>query len=139
MKKKKLRDLLADPALRLDDPALAEAAQNAGEEKLARSAAWLAEDLRAHHLELAPPTYFAQRVLARLPEDPVALLGWAALRLLPAAAAVILALGWQVQEAQDERQGFLPDLRPEALLTYALFSTEPSAAPAEAQSEPSTK
>lgn len=47
--------------------------------------------LRAHHAGVEPDAAFAARVVARLPE-PSELLGWAALRLLPATLALALVL-----------------------------------------------
>ncbi len=50
--------------------------------------------LREHLLEVEPGAEFAARVVARLPHRP-SLLGWAALRLLPATLALALVLsGW---------------------------------------------
>ncbi len=50
--------------------------------------------LRDHLLEVEPGADFAARVVADLPRSP-SLLGWAALRLLPATVALALVLtGW---------------------------------------------
>jgi hypothetical protein len=55
--------------------------------------------LRDHHAELAPPAGFTARVGAALPA-PAGLLGWAALRVLPATLALVLVLsGWCWLEA----------------------------------------
>ena len=49
------------------------------------------ETLREHHGRHQPDAFFAQRVTAALPEAPN-LLGWAAVRLLPATLAAALVL-----------------------------------------------
>lgn len=48
--------------------------------------------LRRHHAGAEPDAAFAARVVEALP-DPSELLGWAALRLLPATLALALVLG----------------------------------------------
>jgi hypothetical protein len=50
--------------------------------------------LRAHHAGVQPDPAFATRVAARLPEDAAGVLGWAALRVIPATLVLILVLGW---------------------------------------------
>lgn len=51
-------------------------------------------DLARHHAGVEPDPGFAARVVARLPR-PTEMLGWAALRLLPATLALVLVLsGW---------------------------------------------
>ena len=49
--------------------------------------------LRAHRVDHLPDAAFAARVVARLP-GPTEALGWAALRLLPAAVALALLCTW---------------------------------------------
>lgn len=49
---------------------------------------------RQHHANVAPDTGFAGRVAARLTPEPAEILGWAALRLLPAMLALIFVLAW---------------------------------------------
>jgi hypothetical protein len=49
------------------------------------------EILQEHHGQHQPDAYFAQRVTATLPETPD-MLGWAAMRLLPATLAAALVL-----------------------------------------------
>ena len=54
----------------------------------------VAHGLREHHSAVAPPPAFAARVLGSLPGSPQ-VLGWAALRMLPATLALALVLlGW---------------------------------------------
>ena len=49
------------------------------------------ELLSSHHAGVEPDPAFASRVVANLPQ-PSPILGWAALRLLPAATALLLVL-----------------------------------------------
>jgi len=49
---------------------------------------------REHHAHAQPDAEFAGRVSARLERESTELLGWAALRMLPAAIALALLLGW---------------------------------------------
>jgi len=49
---------------------------------------------RAHHAGVEPDAAFAGRVVARLEPRTADLLGWAALRLLPATLALVLVLAW---------------------------------------------
>lgn len=51
------------------------------------------EILRHHHAGVEPDGAFAARVMVRLPR-PAEMLGWAALRLMPAALALVVVLGW---------------------------------------------
>ena len=50
--------------------------------------------LREHHAGVEPDPGFATRVAGRVRRQPAELLGWAAVRLLPATLAVVLVLGW---------------------------------------------
>ena len=50
--------------------------------------------LQRHHANVEPDAGFADRVAARLKRDPAEMLGWAALRLLPASLLLALVLGW---------------------------------------------
>lgn len=47
-----------------------------------------------HHAQIEPDTGFASRVAARLTSDSTGMLGWAALRLLPASLLLVLVLGY---------------------------------------------
>lgn len=56
--------------------------------------------LRRRHAEALPDQHFAQRVGARLRQQPQGeLLGWAAMRLFPAMLALALLLGWFAWQA----------------------------------------
>jgi predicted anti-sigma-YlaC factor YlaD len=50
--------------------------------------------LRDHHGNVEPDAGFRQRVLTAIPAGPTELMGWAALRLLPAGVALTLVLAW---------------------------------------------
>jgi hypothetical protein len=50
--------------------------------------------LREHHGNVEPDAAFAGRVTAHLRQQPAAVLGWAALRLLPLSLALVLVLVW---------------------------------------------
>ncbi len=50
--------------------------------------------LRRHHGHTDPDAGFSGRVMARLPKGPTEVLGWAAVRLLPATVALALVLVW---------------------------------------------
>jgi len=50
--------------------------------------------LREHHGNVEPDAGFSSRVMAHLPNGPTEVLGWAAVRLLPATIALALVLAW---------------------------------------------
>jgi hypothetical protein len=51
--------------------------------------------LRGHHGNIEPDADFSRRVIARLPRrSPTEVLGWAAVRFLPATVALTLVLIW---------------------------------------------
>jgi hypothetical protein len=52
------------------------------------------EYFREHHSGALPDAGFAARVAARLVPEPLSALGWAAVRLLPAAVALAAVLGF---------------------------------------------
>lgn len=103
--------------------------------------------LRDHHAGLRPDAQFSARVLESIraeraadpATDPWAPLGWAALRLLPAAAVLAAIVSWT---AFQPRHGFasllLPGVGDDALVVFvasglddasALPRTEPGGAP----------
>ena len=102
-----LRDaLLAAPVAtlaRLADPASRPTATEAGLAAhlaacaecaaFARRAAALRGALAARHAGVTPGPEFAAKVVANLP-DTAEMLGWASLRLLPAAVALAVAFSW---------------------------------------------
>jgi hypothetical protein len=57
------------------------------------------EYLRCHHARLQPDPGFVNRVTSRLQREPVEILGWAALRLIPASLALVAVLIWFAVQA----------------------------------------
>ena len=63
------------------------------------------ETLQDHHAGIEPDATFADRVAARVREDSVELLGWAAARLLPVTLALVLVLAWFALGSPSEIPG----------------------------------
>lgn len=83
----------------------------------------LAEDLlRHHHSEIEPDAGFAGRVVAALPSSSSDLLGWAALRLLPATLALALVLTVWALAATPSPTSLVEQSVDEDLLTWILSS-----------------
>lgn len=112
---------------------------NAGPEEVAHLAGCPECAAFARRLELArellaasgagiePDSGFAQRVVARLPQ-PAEVLGWAALRALPAALALALALFWLgISQPQSPADLLSPQADPDLFLTWAVLA--PSSMP----------
>jgi len=75
-------------------------------------------------LEIAPDLAFSARVLARLPRGPE-LLGWAALRALPAALVLALALAWMGSSEPPSVDTLLfAEPSPDLLLTTGALAPE---------------
>jgi len=75
---------------------------------------------------MEPGASFALRVIERLPK-PTELLGWAALRALPAAVVLVLALLWigVSQPPSPEYKDLLSEsASPDLVLTYAALAPE---------------
>jgi len=75
---------------------------------------------------MEPGASFALRVVERLPK-PAELLGWAALRALPAAVVLVLALLWigVSQPPSPEYKDLLSEsASPDLVLTYAALAPE---------------
>ena len=75
---------------------------------------------------MEPGPSFALRVVERLPK-PAELLGWAALRALPAAVVLVLALLWigVSQPSSPEFKDLLSEsANPDVVLTYAALAPE---------------
>ena len=62
--------------------------------RLAKRRAAARELFRDHHGNVEPDALFADRVVARLPSQSEAALGWAVARILPATLALLLVLAW---------------------------------------------
>jgi anti-sigma factor RsiW len=84
-----------------------------------------AREALARRVEAAPPPAFARRVVAHLP-GPAEILGRLALRALPAAVVLALALAWVgLDQAPLPATSLLAgDPGPEALLTYSVLAPE---------------
>lgn len=81
------------------------------------------ELLGERQLDLVPDPGFASRVVAALPEPPQ-LLGWAALRVLPATLALALVLvGWTFWESQAPSM-LVEEAPSDDLLTWVMESEE---------------
>ncbi len=92
-----VRRLLDDPSRSEQDRAFREHLGDCEEcrrlhEKMGRMRA----ALRERHAGVTPDPGFASRVGARLSKQPVDLLGWAALRVLPATLVILAFLSWAV-------------------------------------------
>lgn len=73
---------------------------------------------------IAPPPGFATRVVARLPRSPE-VLGWAALRALPAALLLALVLAWMSWVEPPSMDVLLSsEPSPDLLLTMGTLSPE---------------
>ena len=116
MRCQRARDLLIESPDAADGDAVGEhlracpeCARFAARRTLAR------EHFSAHHADLEPHPAFAVRVVAALPKRRVDLLGWAALRVLPAACALVLVLAaWAIALLPDPALHF-----PDSVLTEA--------------------
>lgn len=86
----------------------------------------IAREILQRRTEVEPDFYFAKRVVARLPRpEPAELLGWAALRALPAAlglAALLAAIG--MRQIPPETLLLTEDTGSDALLTYSALVEE---------------
>jgi hypothetical protein len=85
------------------------------------------EVLRTPASALDPDPGFARRVVGRLPQ-PSEILGWAALRALPAALALALALSWMMLSQPGSLEGpsgLLAD-EPDSALVFAYAELVPS-------------
>jgi len=80
---------------------------------------------RRHHANVEPDAAFTQRVSARLERQPSELLGWAALRLLPATAALLAILAWFAFQSTPLTQAAVADNAPtDDLLSWVLEEPE---------------
>jgi hypothetical protein len=79
---------------------------------------------RRHHANVQPDPAFADRVTARLRREPVELLGWAALRLLPATLALVLILAWLAFQAAGSNEVQIAEAGSGDLIGWVLEETE---------------
>lgn len=92
------------------------------------------QQIRAYRSEHTPDPGFAARVIARLP-DATAVLGWAALRLLPAALALALLCSWYSVTRGPGASDLLLRADDPQLLTYVALGGEALDAASDPRSE----
>lgn len=93
--------------------------------RFARRTRAVRRGLEERHAGIEPDPGFAARVSARLRLEPTQLLGWAALRLLPATLAVVLMLGWFVSQVGNGSQTTVTSSDSDDLLSWVLEEAEP--------------
>ena len=90
--------------------------------------------LRARRGDFVPDPAFAARVLARLPSHEAAtpeLLGWAALRLLPATLALLLSLGLWSLASSPSPTALLAEETSQDVLNWVLDDGASNGGPAD--------
>jgi len=73
-----------------------------------------------HHAEVEPDAGFAGRVAARLRHAPADVLGWAAVRLLPATLVLLAALAWIAFQTTAMPSDLLAESPTDDLLTWVI-------------------
>jgi len=76
--------------------------------------------LTGHHADVEPDAGFAGRVAARLRHDPADVLGWAAVRLLPATLVLLAALAWIAFQTTATPSDLLSESPTDDLLTWVI-------------------
>jgi hypothetical protein len=76
--------------------------------------------LTGHHADVAPDAGFADRVAARLRNDPADALVWAAVRLLPATLVLLAALAWIAFQTTATPSDLLSENPSDDLLTWVV-------------------
>jgi len=116
-----VRDRLTGPADARRDPALVRHLDDCA---TCRSYADRLETarqlLREHHGNVEPDSAFAGRVVARLPQGPTEVLGWAALRLLPATVVLALVLAWFAFQSSSPLPSVEPSAPTDDLLSWVI-------------------
>jgi len=79
---------------------------------------------RQHQAEVEPNAGFAARVAARIDERPVDVLGWAAVRLLPATLVLVVVLGWLASGRSPDFASIDAGDSGDDLLTWVLDGSE---------------
>ena len=88
------------------------------------------ESLRRHHAGATPDPSFAARVSSCLPAaQPVEVLGWAAMKLLPLSLVVALALAWLAWDRTTVTVDPMPEVAVENSDPLAWLFDEPAGAP----------
>jgi hypothetical protein len=78
------------------------------------------EVLAGHRANVEPDASFAARVAARLRNDPADVLGWAAVRLLPATLVLLAALAWVAFQTTATPSDLLSESPTDDLLTWVV-------------------
>jgi anti-sigma factor RsiW len=76
--------------------------------------------LAGHQADVRPDPGFATRVAARLRHDPADVLGWAAVRLLPATLVLLAALAWIAFSTTSTPGDLLAEGPTDDLLTWVV-------------------
>ena len=85
------------------------------------------DGLRDHHADLEPDTGFVDRVLLHLPDGSSQTIGWAAMRLLPFSAALLLLLVWlALQTSPVPQESPAPENEMEAYMAWVLDPSSPA-------------
>ncbi len=85
---------------------------------------------RDHHAEIEPDPGFAVRVAVRLHRPPEEMLAWAAIKMLPAALALVFVMAWiaiQIEPSTETTVAVTAEQTTEDLLGWVL--EEPEATP----------
>jgi len=78
------------------------------------------EALAGHRANVEPDAGFAARVAGRLRSDPADVLGWAAIRLLPATLVLLAALAWIAFRTTSTPSDLLAESPTDDLLTWVV-------------------
>lgn len=78
------------------------------------------DTLAGHQATVEPDAGFAVRVTARLRNDPTDVLGWAAIRLLPATLVLLAALAWIAFQTTATPSDLLSESPTDDLLTWVV-------------------
>ena len=76
--------------------------------------------LAGHRADVEPDAGFAARVASQLRSDPADVLGWAAVRLLPATLVLLAALAWIAVQTTSTPSDLLTESPTDDLLTWVV-------------------
>ncbi len=82
---------------------------------------------RDHHAEIEPDSGFAGRVAAGLHRPPEVMLAWAAIKMLPAALALVFVMAWiafQIEPSAETTVAVTAEQTTEDLLGWVLEESE---------------
>jgi hypothetical protein len=92
----------------------------AGCERFASRLDAVRDALAGHRANVQPDAGFAARVAAQLRNDPADVLGWAAVRLLPATLVLLAALAWIAFQTTAMPSELLSESPTDDLLTWVV-------------------